>query len=146
MANPSAATYDDVNLILKLYEMRREPRMRTARAWFSANFKVKTVAEYYVLCPTGSNENAYARMVFTHWDMVASFVNSGVLHQDLFFQSGRELLFVWLRVEPLLEEWRTLYDDPYYLNQLSFLGKAFAEYMSNRSAASFENFAKRVRA
>ena len=44
-------TYDDANLILRLYEMRREERMRRARAWFTANFKVKTWDELQKLAP-----------------------------------------------------------------------------------------------
>src|SRR5579871_3483575 len=98
------ATYDDVNLILKLYDMRREERLRAARAWFVANFKPKTFAEYHELCPVGSDANAFARQVMTYWDMVGSFINAGVLNRELFFQSGRELLFVWLRVEVIIAD------------------------------------------
>ena len=38
-------TYDDANLILRLYEMRREDRMRQARAWFTSKCKVKSYEE-----------------------------------------------------------------------------------------------------
>jgi len=47
------ATYDDANLNLRLYELRRDERLRGLRAWFSANFKVKTLDELQKLCPTG---------------------------------------------------------------------------------------------
>src|SRR5437588_10238957 len=112
------AIYDDVNLILKLYDMRREERLRAARAWFSANFKPKSYAEFQQLCPTGSDPNAFARQVMTYWDMVGSFVNAGVLNRELFFQSGRELLFVWLRVEPFLADYRAAVKDPNFLGHL----------------------------
>ena len=95
------ATYDDVNLILKLYDIRREDKMRAARAWFFANFKPKSMAEFQQLCPPGSEPNAYARQVSSYWDMAASFITAGVLNDELFFQNSRELLFVWLRVEPI---------------------------------------------
>jgi hypothetical protein len=88
------ATYDDANLVLRLYDMRREERLRKARAWFSAHFKVKTFDELTKLAPSGSDENAYYRMVITYWDMAASFITSGVLDKELFFQSNRELLLV----------------------------------------------------
>ena len=52
------ATYDDVNLILRLYDMRREEKMRAARTWFVANFRPKTMAGFNHLCPPGSEENA----------------------------------------------------------------------------------------
>lgn len=139
------ATYDDVNLILKLYDMRRETQMRLARTWFSGSFKVKNMTEFGRLCPPGSGMNAQMRQVITYWDMVASFICSGVLNQELFFQSGRELLFVWLRVEPILEEWRVAQKDPEWLKNLETVGMAFAEYLKKRNPEAYEAFVGRVR-
>src|SRR5882672_7174940 len=99
-------TYDDVNLILRLYEQRREDKMRTAREWFAQSFKYHTMEGFNRGCPVGSSMNAYARMVLSYWEMAASFVTSGVLHQELFFQSGGELLFVWVRVRELVPHMR----------------------------------------
>ena len=79
----SQATYDDANLLLKLYELRREDKMREARAWFVSNFKPKSVDEMLQLCPPGSAENAKMRQVITYWDMAASFVASGVLNPEV---------------------------------------------------------------
>src|SRR6266571_1730587 len=95
-------TYDDVNLLLKLYDLRREGRLREARRWFAASFKVKTFEEFNGLCPGGSEPNASYRMVTGYWEMVASFLTSGVVNQELFFQSGRELLFTWERIRDVL--------------------------------------------
>ena len=77
-------TYDDVNLILRLYEQRREDKMRTAREWFAQSFKYHTIEEFNRGCPVGSSMNAYARMVLSYWEMAASFrhqrgVASGVV-------------------------------------------------------------------
>ena len=139
------ATYDDVNLILKLYDMRREEQMRAARIWFTGNFKVKNMAEFDRLCPKGSGMNAQARQVITYWDMVASFICAGVLNQELFFHSGRELLFVWTRVQPIVEEWRSLYKDPLWLKNLEIVGSAFADFMRRRGEETYEAFVARVR-
>jgi len=87
-------TYDDVRLILKLYDMRREARMREARKWFGTYFKAKTLEEFNALCPPGSEPNASYRMLTSYWEMVASFVTNGVLHQELFFEGNREFLVV----------------------------------------------------
>src|ERR1700730_16568810 len=87
------ATYDDVNLVIRLYELRRDERLREARRWFGASFKAKTLDEFHALCPMGSEPTESYRMVVTYWDMVASFLTSGVVNQELFFQSGGELLF-----------------------------------------------------
>ena len=138
-------TYDDANLILRLYEMRREDRMRKARAWFTANFKVKTWDELQKLAPGGSDENASYRMVVTYWDMVASFVNSGVLHQELFFQSGRELLLVWERMKDVLPEIRQQYKDPHLWGHLETVGNQFASYFKARSGEGYDAFLKRIK-
>ena len=63
-------------------------------------------------CPPDSSMNAYARMVMGYWDMVASFITGGVLNQDLFFQSGMELLFVWVRVRELIPHLREANKNP----------------------------------
>lgn len=142
----SQPTYDDINLILKLYDMRREDKLRAARAWFSANFKVKTMADYAALCPQGSETNAFARQVTTYWDMVGSFITSGVLNRELFFESGRELLFVWIRVQPFIGEFRAAIKDPGYLKHLETVGNAFSQHFEKQSKDAYENFVARVRA
>src|SRR5258708_2817486 len=87
------ATYEDANLLLRLYELRREDKLRQARDWFTKKFKVSTLEEFQKLCPQGSEEHAYFRMVTSYWDMAASFVTGGVLHEELFMQNSREILF-----------------------------------------------------
>jgi hypothetical protein len=140
-----AATYDDVNLIMHLYEMRRETRLREARAWFSSSFKAKSMEEMANLCPAGSDENASARMVSTYWEMVASFITSGVLNQDLFFQSGRELLFVWERIRDLVPAMREAYKDPTYLINFEKVATLYIEYLKRQGPDVYETFSKRVR-
>jgi len=140
----SRPTYDDANLILRLYEMRREERMRKARAWFTGSFKVKSWDELQKLAPGGSDENASYRMVVTYWDMVASFVSSGVLHQELFFQSGRELLLVWERLRDVLPEIRRQYKDPHLWGHLEAVGNEFAGHFKGRSNDAYDAFLTRI--
>ena len=47
------ATYEDANLLLRLYELRREERLRNARDWFMKNFRASTMEEFQKLCPLG---------------------------------------------------------------------------------------------
>ena len=137
-------TYDDANLILRLYEMRREDRMREARAWFTAHFRPKQWEELTTLVPPGSGENASYRMVISYWDMVASFVVTGVLNQDLFFQSGRELLLVFERMRPVLAGIREGYQDPSYLANLERVGLEYAAYMKAKNPEAYDAFVKRI--
>jgi hypothetical protein len=107
--NMSEATHEQVNLMLKLYELRREPKLREARDWFGANFHVKTAEDVMRLCPPGSKENTYMRMVLGYWEMVASIVNRGLIDEDLFFENSGEQWMVWEQVKPVLGQWRTMF-------------------------------------
>ena len=138
-------TYDDANLILRLYEMRREDRMRKARAWFTANCKVKSYDELLELAPGGTEENASVRMVTSYWDLVASFMTAGVLNKELFFHSGRELLLVWERVRDYLPSMREVYNDPSYLKHLETIGNEFAAHVKKQDPAAYEAFLRRVK-
>ena len=140
----SRPTYDDANLILRLYEMRREDRMREARAWFTAHFRPKAWEQLAGLVPPGSVENASYRMVISYWDMVASFVVTGVLNKELFFQSGRELLVVFERMRGVLPGIRDSYKDPSYMANLERVGLEYADYMRAQSPDAYDAFVKRI--
>ncbi len=123
-------TYDDVKLILKLYDMRREARMREARKWFGSYFKAKTFEEFNALCPPGSEPNASYRMLTSYWEMVASFITNGVLHQELFFEGNREFLFVWERVRDVVPELRKAFGNPIELKHLELISEAYIQWWS----------------
>src|SRR5205085_8174843 len=112
MKSETTATYDDANLILRLYELRREEKLRQARDWFGMNFRATTMEEATQAIPMGSPENAYFRMVVSYWEMAASFVTAGVLNQELFFESNGELLGVWERVRSILPGFRAMTKNP----------------------------------
>src|SRR5258708_26662537 len=127
------ATYDDVNLTLKLYDMRREEKRREARKW-SGKFKAETLAEREALCSPGSDQDAYFRMVGTYWEMVASFITAGVLTPELFFQSGNELLFVWAKGRDFVPEWRTVATNPKILANLETVANQAIAFMNRDNA------------
>jgi hypothetical protein len=139
----SRPTYDDANLILRLYEMRRESRMREARAWFTAHFRPKRWEDLATLVAPGSAENASYRMVITYWDMVASFIVTGVLNKELFFQSGRELLLVFERLRVVLPGIRDAYKDPSYMSNLERVGVEYAAHMRAQNPDAYDAFLKR---
>jgi hypothetical protein len=139
------STYDDANLILRLYELRREDKMRAARNWFVANFRCKTMAQMGDLCPPGTEANAFFRQVVSYWDMAGSFVNSGVLNADLFFMNTREILLVWERVKPVIADMRTAFKDPSYLGNLEKAGNAAADYITRTAGvAAYEGYVARI--
>lgn len=139
------STYDDANLILRLYDLRREDKMRAARNWFVANFRCRTMAEMGELCPPGSEANAYYRQVVSYWDMAGSFVNAGVLNPDLFFMNTREILLVWERVKPIVAGARAAFKDPSYLGNLEKAGQACADYITRTSGEeAYKGFVARI--
>lgn len=143
MTSPTA-TYDDANLILKLYDMRREEKLRQARDWFVRNFHCKTVEDFNKLCPAGSQENAHARQVITYWEMVASFITSGVLNEKLFFQSGMELLLVWERVRTMLPEQRQLAKNPATWRNLELVAERFIAHLDGLGEDVYPAFSARI--
>ncbi len=140
----SKATYDDVNLILKLYELRREEKMRAARSWFAANFKCKSMAEFGQLCPPGSEANAMMRQVTSYWEMAASFVTAGVLNEELLFANSRELLLAWIRMEPIIVELRAGFKDPNFMKNLESVAKSYTEYLNRANPETYRAFKARV--
>ena len=138
------ATYDDANLILRLYEMRREETMRKARDWFVKNMHCDSVEEYAQVAPPGSQENAYARQVITYWEMVASLIASGVLNEHLFFQSGQELLLVWTRIEKMLPKMRENFKNPGLWKNLEVVAQHYAEHLNRFDPEAYKAFAARV--
>lgn len=138
------ATYDDVNLLLRLYEMRREEKLREARAWFVANCRAESFADLMQKFPFGSADNAKYRMVVSYWDMVASFIVGGVLKEDLFFESNREMLICYIRIAKFLPEMRTTNTDPFALHNLEEVSKRYIAWLNNRAPGSYDAFAKRL--
>jgi hypothetical protein len=142
----SPATYDDVNLILRLYELRREEKMRHARDWFAKSFRARNLEELTKLCPPGYDTNTYFRMVTSYWEMVASFVTAGVLNEELLFQSGLELLFVWERIRELVPQLRETYKNEAQFRNLEQVAVRFAEMLRrNGGPDAYMAFSQRVR-
>lgn len=142
----SKPTAEDANLILRLYELRREPRMRQARAWFMRSFHAATVEDYRRLCPPGSEEDASFRMMVTYWDMAASFVASGALHPELFYENNQELLWVWERLRDILPEARTLGKNPIQFRSLETVAKGHIAWLQENAPEYYPVFSSIVRA
>jgi hypothetical protein len=85
-------THEQANLLLRLYELRREPRLREARAWFTGNFNAKTPEEMNEKYPPGSEGNVNLRMTVSYWEMAATLVNRGLIDDELFFENSGESL------------------------------------------------------
>jgi hypothetical protein len=137
-------THHDVDVILKLYELRREDRMRKARGWLFG-YKASNAAEHQAACPPGSEQDASYRMVTSYWDMAASFVTSGALNKDLFLQSAGEMLFVWEKTKGTIADSRKAMGNPKYLSNLETVAQAMIDNMNSANPKAYEAFAARVK-
>ncbi len=138
-------TYEDANLIIKLFELRREDRMRQARDWFAKSFQVRTYDDFQKLCPAGSGENASFRMVVSYWEMVGSFLNSGVLSKELFYRNGMELIFVYERIRDILPDIRSMRKNPFQFMELERAAEEMIDWLRGQAPEGYETFAKAVR-
>lgn len=139
------ATYEDANLILRLYELRREEKLREARRWMGGAPRFTSRAQWLQFCPSGTQENAYFRMVTTYWDMAASFVANNILNRELFFRGNNmELLFVWIKIQDLLPEIRQTNKNTAYLASLEEVAKSFIAWLGETAPGAFEQFTENV--
>src|SRR5579875_1519814 len=102
----------DADLLLRLYDLRREEKLRKARDWFAQEFHADSFEDFLKRYPYGSEGNTFYRMVVDYWDMAASLLNHGLIHEDLFFENNAELLGVWIRIENLVPRIRETWKSP----------------------------------
>jgi hypothetical protein len=141
---PKKPTAADAQLILQLYDLRREPEMRKARNWVLTEFWPRNADDYArTATAMGTQENAWLRQVQSYWGMTASFALSGALNSDLFLQpavSG-EMFFLFAKVHPFLKELREKMSDP---KMFSVIEKLIASSKDSRNRLDFT--LKRVQA
>ena len=109
------ASVEEAQLLLHLYDLRREAEMRKARDWWMWQFTPRTAEDFLkVAYAAGTQENNWMRQVASYWGLAASFVLQGVLSEELFLRpafSG-EMFFVLAKVHPFLPELREKLGDP----------------------------------
>src|SRR5207237_9209187 len=98
--------FESALLNLRLFELRREPLLRDARAWFLREFNPRTFAELVAI--VGGERNAAFRMVLGYWDMAASLVTTGAIDADAFLAANSEVFGTFSKIHPFLAELRTV--------------------------------------
>ena len=118
------ATSTDADLVLKLYDLRREPRMRQAREWVMTHFNPSSLDEIIALQRDfGSEHNQFWRQVIAYWEMAASFVVRGALDGDLFLDSTSENLFILAKFWRFREEYEATVCSPLLPNTAALLDR-----------------------
>jgi hypothetical protein len=106
---------ESAQLILRLYELRRERKMRKARQWFAA--WQPAGVEDYLEALRGEN-GAYLRMVTSYWDMAATLLLHGAIDAPMFHETTSEHILVYAKLQPFLAELRATVRQPGYLERL----------------------------
>jgi len=110
----STPTTADAELIVKLYDLRREAEIRKARNWWLGFWPESADDILKIATALGTQENAWLRQVGGYWEMAASFVLHGTLNRDMFLEpsfSG-EMFVLFAKVEPFLKEVREKMQNP----------------------------------
>ena len=115
------ATANDAQLILQLYDLRREAEMRKARSWWLNEFWPENAEDFMKVSGNmGSPENNWQRQVGGYWSMAAALVLQGALNEELFIQpavSG-EMYFLLAKVHPFLKDLRERMGDPHLFGNI----------------------------
>jgi len=134
----------DAELLLRLYDLRREAKLRLAREWFVREFHPKSYEEYMHLCPPGSEKNTYFRMDITYWEMAASIVNHGLIKEDLFFENTGEFWIVWDKVRNLAPTIREQNKNPTTWMNLEALAEKYEQWMAKRAPEALNALRQRL--
>jgi hypothetical protein len=108
--------YESADLLLKLYDLRRETVMRKARAWFREQFHPASAEE--ILTVYRGKASAPYRMVTTYWSMAAALVLHGAIDEQMFADVNGEHMMVYAKLRPFLTELRARLNNPTYLEKL----------------------------
>src|SRR5512133_3638662 len=126
-------THEQAQLHLQVYEQRREAKLRQARDWFFKNYHVTSLDDAQRVAPMGTEAGAQASMVLSYWEQACAFLNYGLLHEDLFFETSGEFFGVWESVKPTIAEGRKRFSNPLFLTHLEKAAQRFEEWSEKRS-------------
>jgi hypothetical protein len=114
-----SSPYESATLIIRLYELRRDPTMREARNWFARSFNPASIDDM-MQAVSGPN-SAFFRMVTSYWDMAAAFVLHDAIDEAMFNDASGEQYVVFAKIEPFIAEYRARMGHPAYLGSLEKL-------------------------
>lgn len=132
--------HHDAELVIKLYELRREAIMRESRAAISRDFLPRTFEELLAVTKSDHPLNAPFRQCGTYWEMVYGMAKHGVIHAEFMLESNGEGLLLYSRVEPFLEQYRAT------VSPLGFLNAEWVATHTERGRATLERFRARNKA
>jgi hypothetical protein len=129
----SKPTFEQGQLHLQIFEQRREARLRQARDWFFKNYYADSFEEAMRIAPPMSEGGTNWMMVTGYWEQACAFLNYGLLHEDLFFETSGEFFGVWERVKPSIEGGRKAFSSKTFLSNLEKAAQRYETWIEKRS-------------
>jgi len=144
----SQPTHEQGQLQLQIYDLRREAKLRQARDWFFQNYHADTFDDAMRIAAPGTENGTLAMMVFSYWEQACSYLNHGLLHEDLFFESNGEFFGVWELVKGTVPEGRKRFSNTQFLVNMEKAAQRYEAWMESRSpgiVATMRQFMKQMR-
>ena len=129
----STPTYEQAQLHLQVYDLRREPRLRQARDWFQANYNAESLEEAMRIAAPGTEQGTFLGMVIGYWEQACALLNYGLLHEDLFFETSGEFFLVWEQLKAVVPQFREAFQDPNLVSNLEKVAKRYEQWQEKRS-------------
>jgi hypothetical protein len=129
----SQPTHEQGQLQLQIYDLRREAKLRQARDWFFKNYNADTFDEAMRIAPPGTENGALVMMVFAYWEQACAYLNHGLLHEDLFFETSGEFFGVWETVKGIIPEGRKRFANAQFLANVEAAAKRYEAWIERRS-------------
>ena len=126
-------THEQAQLHLKVYDLRREPRLRQARDWFQQNYRAQTFEEAMRIAAPGTENGNFVGMVIGYWEQACTLLKYGLLHEDLFFETSGEFFGVWELLKPVVPQFREKFADKNLLANLERAAQRFEAWSNRRS-------------
>jgi hypothetical protein len=121
---PKSATAADAQVILQLYDLRREAEMRKARTWWFVSFWPQSAEDFMkVMNAVGTPENAWLRQVIGYWEMAAAIAVQGAVNQELFLvpSVSGEMFTIFAKMRPFLGDLRKKLNNPELMGNIEIL-------------------------
>ena len=114
----SKPSIQQAELLLHLYELRRETVMRQARSFVGGPFKPASAEEFIDSIRNGDQQTSYILQVFGYWDMVCAFVLHGALTEGLVYDTCQEMYFQWAKIQPHIKTFRRELNLPEWMQSI----------------------------
>jgi hypothetical protein len=137
----SSSPLQQAELIVKLYELRREAVMRQARGFVGGPFLPSSADELVAQVSAGDQQSGFVLQVYGYWDMVSAFVLQGALSEQMVYSTCQEMYFQYSKIQTFLEDFRGLMNLPEWMLNLQAVAEG-SEAGRNRLRVMRENIAR----